>query len=41
MPSSGSGDSLWSISHCHNTTVARLIRDNQIRKVDLIFPASG
>ena len=26
------GDSLWSISRSYNTTVARLIRDNQVRK---------
>jgi LysM repeat protein len=32
------GDSLWTIAHNHNTTVARLARDNGLRDPDLIFP---
>jgi N-acetylmuramoyl-L-alanine amidase len=32
------GDSLWSISHSYNVTVGRLIRDNQMRSPDMIFP---
>jgi soluble lytic murein transglycosylase-like protein len=32
------GDSLWSISHSHNITVAKLVRDNHLRNPDLIFP---
>jgi soluble lytic murein transglycosylase-like protein len=32
------GDTLTSISRSYNTTVGRLIRDNQMRSPDLIFP---
>ncbi len=32
------GDSLWTISHSLNITAGRLIRDNQIRNPNLIFP---
>jgi N-acetylmuramoyl-L-alanine amidase len=32
------GDSLWSISHSYNITVAKLLRANQVQNPDLIFP---
>jgi soluble lytic murein transglycosylase-like protein len=32
------GDSLWSISHSYNISVARLLRANQVQNPDLIFP---
>ena len=32
------GDSLWTIAHSHNTTVAKLLGANQIRNADLIYP---
>ncbi|HEY8679748.1 MAG TPA: LysM peptidoglycan-binding domain-containing protein [Candidatus Dormibacteraeota bacterium] len=32
------GDSLWSISHSYDITVAKLLRANQVQNPDLIFP---
>jgi len=32
------GDSLWSISHSYNISVAKLLRANQVQNPDLIFP---
>jgi soluble lytic murein transglycosylase-like protein len=32
------GDSLWTISHSYNISVAKLLRANQVQNPDLIFP---
>jgi soluble lytic murein transglycosylase-like protein len=32
------GDSLWSISHSYNVSVAKLLRVNQVQNPDVIFP---